>query len=114
LIVEYTIMKLLHIFYHHTINIQEYHGCWDWSVIKWKVITCRLLLVNFPVDLNETKKKMNRQIWLFGWPEQPNIQLFGYWGDPNNQIFSYLVIWVTRITKFSSMGHPNSPECTQI
>jgi hypothetical protein len=29
LIVEYTIMKLLHIFYHHTINIQEYHGCWD-------------------------------------------------------------------------------------
>jgi hypothetical protein len=29
LIVEYTLMKLPCICYHHTINIQEYHWCWD-------------------------------------------------------------------------------------
>jgi hypothetical protein len=72
--------------------------------------------LNFLDDLCKIQmkqKKLNCQIPLFGSPKEPNIQLFGYSGDPNNGISSYLVIWVTRITKFGDLGHPKKTEETK-
>jgi hypothetical protein len=55
---------------------------WWTRVIKWKAIEHRLLLCEFSGWSEWNQKKPNCQIWLFGWPKEPNIWLFGWPEEP--------------------------------